>query len=241
VSTPQNPWDRPEDQPPEQPGREQQQPGYGQAPPPGYGQQPPGYGQQPPGYGQEPPGYGQQPPGSEQPPAYGGQYGQPAPYGQQYGQSGGQGHGYGQQAPREQGRYASWWNRVASSLLDSLVTVPPVVIGAVLFVLTRDADGDPTAVGAVLYALGGIASFAVAAWNRWFRAGKTGQSLGKTWMGTWLLSEVDGQPIGAGRAFLRDICHILDGIFYVGYIWAAFDAKTQTFADKIMHTVVVTR
>ena len=73
------------------------------------------------------------------------------------------------------------------------------------------------------------------------RAGRTGQSLGKTWMGTWLLSEQTGQPIGTGQAFLRDICHILDGILYIGYILAAFDDKVQTFADKIIKTVVVTQ
>ena len=46
-------------------------------------------------------------------------------------------------------------------------------------------------------------------------------------------------PIGPLNAFLRDLLHTLDGFAYVGYLWPLWDAKRQTFADKIMKTVVV--
>ena len=49
----------------------------------------------------------------------------------------------------------------------------------------------------------------------------------------------DGQPIGAGMAFARDLAHIVDGFFYLGYLWPLWDAKRQTFADKICSTVVL--
>ncbi len=33
--------------------------------------------------------------------------------------------------------------------------------------------------------------------------------------------------------------HVVDGLFYVGYLWPLWDAERQTFADKIIQTVVV--
>jgi len=48
------------------------------------------------------------------------------------------------------------------------------------------------------------------------------------------------EPIGAGMAFVRDICHILDSLAcYIGFLFPLWDAKRQTFADKIIHTVVI--
>ena len=41
------------------------------------------------------------------------------------------------------------------------------------------------------------------------------------------------------NAFIRDLVHILDGMAYVGYLWPLWDEKKQTFADKIMRTIVV--
>ncbi len=54
-----------------------------------------------------------------------------------------------------------------------------------------------------------------------------------------LIGEPTGQPIGPLNAFLRDLVHILDGIAYIGYLWPLWDEKRQTFADKLMKTVVI--
>ena len=49
-----------------------------------------------------------------------------------------------------------------------------------------------------------------------------------------------GQPIGFGMAFVRRICHFVDGIIcYIGFLWPLWDEKKQTIADKIVSTVVV--
>ncbi len=46
--------------------------------------------------------------------------------------------------------------------------------------------------------------------------------------------------LGTGLAFARDICHILDSLAcYIGWLFPIWDAKRQTFADKIISTVVV--
>jgi len=196
---------------PQQPGYGQPQPGYGQPQQPGYGQAEPGYGQpQQPGYAQPQPGYGQ--PGyGVQPPAYG----MPAAgYGYDPGQSG------------QYGQLASWGVRVGAYLIDFLPLVPAYIIAIALYKVP-------------IIAL--ICWLAVIGWviyNRWIEGGK-GQSLGKKVLHLRLISEQTGQPIGAGMAFVRDLCHFVDGVIcYVGYLFPLWDVKRQTLADKIMHTVV---
>jgi uncharacterized RDD family membrane protein YckC len=70
--------------------------------------------------------------------------------------------------------------------------------------------------------------------------GKTGQSPGKKAVGTRLLRAADGSVPGFGLALGRRLLHIVDGIpCYLGYLWPLWDPKKQTFADKIVGTVVV--
>ena len=93
---------------------------------------------------------------------------------------------------------------------------------------------------AAIYFLFVIIGIAVTAYNRWYMAGKTGQSWGKKALHLSLISESTGQPIGAGMAFVRDIAHIVDSIIcYVGWLFPLWDSKRQTLADKIMKTVVI--
>jgi hypothetical protein len=75
--------------------------------------------------------------------------------------------------------------------------------------------------------------------NRCLVAGRTGQSLGKRVTKIKLIGEQTEAPIGPTNAFLRDLVHILDAITCVGYLWPLWDDKRQTFADKIMNTIVV--
>lgn len=86
-----------------------------------------------------------------------------------------------------------------------------------------------------------LASLGWNIYNRWIVGGRTGQSVGKRVTKIALISETTGHPIGAGNAFLRDIVHILDGAAYIGYLWPLWDEKRQTFADKLMRTIVVDR
>ena len=85
-------------------------------------------------------------------------------------------------------------------------------------------------------AIGGVLYLGALGWtiyNRWIRAGRTGQSWGKRLTKITLVNESTSQPIGAFNAFLRDLVHILDGFAYVGYLWLLWDEKKQTFADKL--------
>lgn len=123
-------------------------------------------------------------------------------------------------------QYSDWIHRVGAYLVDLVPVFVIYFIGALtgktaIFLIT------------LLIAIG------YQVWNRWVLGGQ-GQSLGKRALGMRLVSEQTGQPIGTLNAFLRDICHFVDGVIcYVGYLFPLWDAKRQTLADKIMHTVVV--
>ncbi|WP_030263275.1 RDD family protein [Streptomyces sp. NRRL B-24484] len=210
-------------------------PGYGypqQAPPPA-----PGYGypqQAPPpapGYG-APGGYGIPP--------------QPGPYGN---------------AAQVQQFYAGWGSRVVARIIDAftIFLIPTVLLNIGYFKMISDTVNsigaghiDPVTgeyvaattttssggggglllgLGALLY-VGALLLLA-------YLQGVKGQSLGQRAVNIRLVREADGQPMGFGMAFVRQICHVVDGFCCVGYLWPLWDAKKQTFADKIMSTVVV--
>lgn len=228
MSTPGYPQ-RPDDQPQhgQQPGQQPGQPygpQYGQP----YGQQPP-YGQ--PQYGQP---YGQPQYGQQHPQA---QYGQP-PYGQQP-----SGYGYGYGGPTAP--LADWLPRVGASLLDGLISGVPIAIGYGVFIadiLTRQNryDDDPSAFAIILLIVGFLASIGLGLWNRVFRQGRTGQSIGKSVLHLRLIDSRTGETIGAGRAFLREF---LSGIFnnacFLDSLWPLWDEQKQTWHDKVSNTWVV--
>ncbi|MBV9384111.1 MAG: RDD family protein [Streptosporangiaceae bacterium] len=240
-----------------------QQPGaYGQPRSGGYGPPPGTYGGPQPGaYGGPQPGPFAQP----QPGSYGqpqaGPYGQPrqAEYGQsQQGYGSVPASGYGSDASQAQpygappagygasaagyqpaygspADYASWLTRVAATLVDS---VPQLVLTVIAIVVLSAGKGSTVA---LLFAmLFYLSALGVAIYNRWIRAGRTGQSWGKQVVGVRLIDEETRQPIGALMAFVRDLAHVIDGLIcYIGYLFPLWDQKRQTIADKIVHTVVV--
>ncbi len=215
-----------------------------------YGQQPPG--QQP---GQPPSPFGQQPPQSpagDQPSPFGqpqsspfGQPGGQSPFGQQpqaqqpFGQQP-QPSPFGTpqapfgQPPGPRRDYAHWGLRAGATLIDFGPIVVLPIIGVVI------ATNVSSVIGGIIAGIGYVAAFGWTLYNRWIRMGNTGQSLGKKILKIKLVREADGQPIGPLMAFVRDLCHNLDGwVFGLGYLWPLWDDKNQTFADKILGTVVV--
>jgi uncharacterized RDD family membrane protein YckC len=123
-------------------------------------------------------------------------------------------------------QYSDWIHRVGAYLVD--------IVPAFLVYLILSIPGKFP-----ILAIGWLIGLGYTIWNRWVLGGQ-GQSLGKRALGMRLVSEQTGQPIGTLNAFLRDICHLVDGIIcYVGYLFPLWDAKRQTLADKMMHTVVV--
>jgi uncharacterized RDD family membrane protein YckC len=190
------------------------QPSPGQQP---YGQQQYGQ-QQPPGYPPAPPpGYGQQP----QQPSYSPAADAPGTY-------------MGRQL-------ANWLQRVGAALIDYLIGGLPLIVVGILAgsILGNGSNGTRAGAAGLLFWLAWLGSLALSIYNRWVMQGRTGQSWGKKALNLRLVRMADGQPLGGLMCFVRDIVHTLDGICLIGYLFPLWDARRQTFSDKIMNSVVL--
>jgi uncharacterized RDD family membrane protein YckC len=121
--------------------------------------------------------------------------------------------------------FASWGLRVQSAFVDYIGVG---ILAAILYVISHP--------------LGALVWLAALVWGIYnaVLGGQTGQSYGKKFAGTKLVSAANGQPIGGGMGFVRYLVHIVDGLpCYLGYLWPLWDAKRQTFSDKILGTYVV--
>lgn len=199
------------------------------------------------------PAYGQ-PSAPPPPPAPG--YGAPAaPTG--YGAAPA-GYGYGAPTPP----YASWGARAGAFIIDGLVgavAMIPFWIGYGLLIGGAAAGGaseyDPNtgmytpagepngplmAIGGLLMFIGFLVSLAFLFWNYGLKQGKTGYSIGKGVLGIKVVKEADGQVLGTWFSIGRFFVHYLDQLAcYIGYLWPLWDDKRQTFADKILSTIVI--
>ncbi|HET7821469.1 MAG TPA: RDD family protein [Ornithinibacter sp.] len=159
------------------------------------------------------------------------------------------------------GKVADFGQRALAYLIDTALTLiglVPVVIGIIVLTVgasnsvttTTDDFGttissndfDPTlaVVGGLLIALGAVISIGITIWNRIFKMGRTGQSVGKKVIGLYLLDDKTGQPIGAGMCFLRELVQsLVNQIVYLGWLWMLWDADKQTLGDKSVHSNVV--
>ena len=134
--------------------------------------------------------------------------------------------GYGPPPPGAAGELASWGLRAQSGLIDYFG--PSIIATFVQVAINRP-------LGLLL----GLVALGWGLYNGYLQ-GQTGQSTGKKMAGTRLISMQTGQPIGGGAGIGRAVLHIVDGIpCYLGFLWPLWDAQKQTFADKILSTVVV--
>ncbi len=133
--------------------------------------------------------------------------------------------GYGEGAAAAY-NYADWAKRALGALIDYII--PSLLAGLI-------GRGN-TALGNLL----SLVAFAWALYNCYL-GGQTGQSYGKRIARHRLISEQTGQPPGGGLGIGRYFVHILDSLAcFIGWFWPLWDSKRQTFADKILKTVVVT-
>ncbi|MGV9408940.1 RDD family protein [Nocardia sp. NPDC003693] len=157
--------------------------------------------------------------------------------------------------------YAGWAARVGAALLDgAMISIPAAVLVSLALTvgvesrscgLQQQLDGSfqpidcggggLSGVGVALLSLTlllviGAGFFLV------YREGVTGQTPGKKALGIRLVRESTAQPLGFGAALGRRLCHVVDSaVCYLGYLWPLWDGKKQTFADKIIGSVVVRR
>lgn len=125
---------------------------------------------------------------------------------------------------------ATWFQRAGGLFIDGAIVWAILIVGTIL------NGGEAGAI----YFLFWLAAMAFNIWQLW-QQGVTGQTIGKKLMGMKLVSESNAQPIGGGMSIARGICHIVDAVpCFIGFLFPIWDSKRQTFADKILKTVVIT-
>jgi uncharacterized RDD family membrane protein YckC len=130
---------------------------------------------------------------------------------------------------------ATYGQRVGGFLID--IGIPGGLLAVVL--IAALATRNVVVIGLV-YPGAAVVGLAFLLWNSGYRQGRTGQSLGKSALGTRLVRIDTEAPIGFGPAVWRQVAHLLDGLpLGLGYLWPLWDEQRQTFADKICSTQVV--
>lgn len=150
-------------------------------------------------------------------------------------------HGGGHEEPL---RPAPWETRVWASWVDLMVAVlviAPFVGYAQVTAVPREygdaVDLTPSGIAAAWAGI--LIALAVWSWNRYVRQARTGRSIGKRRQGLRVL-DAEGRTPTAGRLLVRDLAHVLDVLpACLGLLWPIWDRRRQTFADKIVGTVVV--
>jgi uncharacterized RDD family membrane protein YckC len=102
-------------------------------------------------------------------------------------------------------------------------------------------------IGAILAAptgstqMGQFAGFIVGVIYQWyFLTMQNGQTPGKRIMGIRVV-KVDGTPLTTADVIIRYVGYYINSIvFFLGWIWAMFDADKQGWHDKLAGTYVVT-
>lgn len=147
-------------------------------------------------------------------------------------------------------RFAGFWRRLIAYTIDNTIIIivffilTLIIATAFIFGLMSGSDAnlladwtDPVRLAAlsipatILYLVISLAYFT-------YFHGLKGRTPGKMILGLQVLT-TEGAPIRFGTAFLRSVGYLVSSIFYLGFIWAAFDRRKQGWHDKIAGTVVV--
>lgn len=156
--------------------------------------------------------------------------------------------------------YAGFWARLGGYLLDGLLYglvlavfgVPATFLG-VASVEDCDRvtalDGSKTIECAQGQLQGGLLAAAIAlavvgailVAVLYLRAlGTTGQTWGRKIVGVKVVGKDTQQPLGIGKAFLRQIIEgVVGQACFLSYLWMLWDKDKQTWHDKIVSSVVV--
>lgn len=136
------------------------------------------------------------------------------------------------------GTPAEWPQRALAYLIDIVPVFVVIIVGVILGAILGQIAG---ALGSLVMMLGYLAGLGFVIYNYGVKQGTTGYTVGKAIVGLKLVDANTGQPVGTGLAVARYFVHIVDAIpCYIGFLWPLWDAKKETFADKILtHAVVV--
>ncbi|MFZ1363123.1 MAG: RDD family protein [Candidatus Nanopelagicales bacterium] len=153
--------------------------------------------------------------------------------------------------------YVSWGGRVLAYLID---VVPVLIVGSIanliaratettsLEVIGRNGGQDITAevtrtsaAGIAIEVLAVIAILLYWFWNKGYREGTTGKSIGKQVLGFTTVDETTRRSLGAKNGCIRVLLLFVDFfICYIGVLWPLWDVKKQTFlSDRFTNAIVL--
>jgi uncharacterized RDD family membrane protein YckC len=140
---------------------------------------------------------------------------------------------------------ASWGSRVGAYLLDVLFGLLLSVPGGVLVGIGAATHGGAQValltVGSVLL----VVAVIVQIWQVGWRQGARGQSWGKSVTGLRTVSAETMRPIGGPMGLLRWLVDSVLGAISIvqllNYLWPLWDSRRQTWADKVVGSVVLAR
>jgi uncharacterized RDD family membrane protein YckC len=159
-------------------------------------------------------------------------------------------------------RYASVWARLGAALLDGVIVVLFWIPAFVAIVAgpteikpcSVDDEGNvtigeqinafcevPTAGTWVMFAGLALAALVGTVLYHTLLVGRSGQTVGKKALGVRVVDAGNGTVIGTGRALGRYLfaAFISGNICGLGYLWAIWDGRKQTWHDKVVSSVVV--
>ena len=132
--------------------------------------------------------------------------------------------------------FASFGQRAAGAIVDTLVVTLAVAPGAIL--LQRGGGTASMLLGVVVGLLGVLVIVALGA----SALAKNGKWIGNMITGTTVVDAINGsfvdRPRGAARMLGR---HLVSPILLFGYIAAFTDSQRRTFHDRLAGTVVIRR
>ncbi len=122
-------------------------------------------------------------------------------------------------------------DRIAANIIDNVILIIPIVI--VQFFFYFAGDQLPFQLLNFIFMAIPVAYY----WYFWTH--KDGQTPGKFALGIRVI-RANGMPMKDVDAIIRAIgYHVSAMLFGLGFIWAIFDKKNQTWHDKIARTYVV--
>lgn len=138
--------------------------------------------------------------------------------------------------------YAGVGSRFVAAFLDVLVLAfVGFVISFTFQVVGMVAGGSNSIVGSIVKSLGSLIVFVIQIVYATYFIGSRGQTPGKMIMKIKVVKIDTNEVPGYTKAFLREAVgkFVSSLVFGLGYFWAIWDPKKQTWHDKIAGTVVV--
>lgn len=128
--------------------------------------------------------------------------------------------------------------RILATIVDGIVfMILSFILGAIF-------GGNSASGGSVSVALSGISAlldFVIVVAYYVLLEGYLGQTLGKMLLGIKVVRQEDGEVPGVGKAALRTLLRIIDGLFayLVAFIVVLISGKNQRLGDMAADTLVV--